>query len=290
MDPSGILEDQRRREVKSLIQQRLKGQVAAVGEAYLDYVVTAVMRLQSSEEILDAANHLMLQAQIGMQEPTTVLTPDEVEKNSKLIRGIKDRLIEKKQHRDRLLETRDAIESSDVLIRKLSFDEASTFMNPAKLANQSDAFPSGVEGAKAFAISRIYKFSNAARNEMEGAYDFLVHIRLTRTLKDYFLKHLWVNEDNLKVGNEKFSFRFNPQVKYEKGGYTILIPRQAWPAFVSRVEVYSVYGSDGKMIFSPRDLANWQHNARQERMQAGYNMEPTPGGKPLHDYSSSYIS
>jgi hypothetical protein len=277
----GLSEDNLRQHIWDWLRTNRSRQFHLVSPGVIAYIVEEAIAGADAETAQRLAGEML--AFVATVEQCVPLSVEDVH-----VLQIPDRLIELKQQRERLLEARDEIESCQFLTRRIRQAEADVYADRRRIADPAMVFPDAVEGAKAFALDRAYRFTDAARNRNAGDYAFMLKLRLTRTLKDFLIKYLWINV--YKVAGRNYIK--NPQIKYENRGYTVLIPKDAWHAFWDRVETFEIYTAGGNLVRSSKDLqASIDEEWRVRQLVGFHQIAPGPGAssKPLHDYSDSYI-
>jgi hypothetical protein len=175
------------------------------------------------------------------------------------------------------------VEGEKFLVRRLGEEEAQVLAHPQRVLDIDLVYPQGRHGDKAFSIATGYAFKDGNRNKEKGAYDYEIYIRLTRSLKDWLLKFLWVNRQ--KVNQENFDA--NPQFKYENGRYNLVVMRKGWISFWERVESFVIVDRDGREVVSEADLGRGKFEAWRARQLAGFHMLDD---RPLPPGAMPYIS
>jgi hypothetical protein len=248
----------------------MRGKVSWIPPGVLAWVIDTARQCATLPEAKEMANEMMNEIAARNREiPLPVQELDYSFETQRRVQNIPNREIKGKTLVEHLEAATAGIESQSDLMRKISLREAAVYLDRTKVESLEHVFPEGIEGAKAFSIKRVYSFKDAQRNKQAGAYDYHLRIRLTRTLKDYLIKYLWINV--YKVSGE--NFQYNPQIKYENSGYTVIIPGVAWRPFWQRVEVFDIVRSDGTVYKSYAEIAAAQHKDAHEDKLRAFNME-----------------
>ena len=251
--------DRLREAVTAFLKQRPR-QYALASPGVIACIVEVAIQEDDLEKAKNRAGEILSAvAQIEQHCPLAIEESD--------IQAIPQRLIENIQQSEHLLRAQEAIENCAFLTRRIAQIEADVFADRQRIGDPEFVFPNNVEGAKAFALDRAYRFGDSSRNQRTEDYAYMLRIRLTRTLKDYLIKHLWINVYKVNGKN----YKSNPQIKYENKGYTVIIPKDAWRAFWQRVETFNIETAKGESYKSTKDLHDAMHKEWHLRQMTRFN-------------------
>jgi hypothetical protein len=207
-------------QLRDFLLQRCQAQVRSVSAGVLWWVIeSAASEASNLEEAKDLAQKTLneianreREIPLAIQEMDYCFDPgrvnDPARPHTARVKAIPNKVVKGQPLIEHLAAALEMIQGSSYLLRKISEAEAKAFLDLQQIATSLEhVFPEGKEGAKAFAIARVFKFGSGERNKLEGAYDYCIYIQLTQCFKDYLCKYLWVNEYKVQVGDVKENFR-----------------------------------------------------------------------------------